>query len=234
MKSRKGFTLTEMMVVIAIIVFIAGVAFTGASQYIQRANEISYRNDARAAHLAEQDEVVDAYLTTRGRSGSETTDNEVHHGATSTTTVNNGGGGGGGGESAAAPSEEPTTTTTLPPEEPTTEAVPSEPETTVAPAAGGVTTNNAYVTPGTPGNGVVSIDNHSDGSQTVKLLYNAWNEGTVKLTRNADGSYTMKMTSNNTYFLGAIIGYGHDFTGGFKLTDADKTKLSNAYGLDFN
>ena len=58
--------------------------------------------------------------------------------------------------------------------------------------------------------------------------------GVVYVTAGADGSYTMKMTSNNTYFLGAIIGYNHDFTGGFKLTDSDKTKLSDAYGLKFN
>ena len=237
MKGRKGFTLLEMMTVIAIIVFLAGVAFTGASQYIQRASEIKYNNDARAAHMAEQDKVVDAYLTsTRARSGTETTDNELHHGGTTTTTVNNGGGGGGGGGGGASvvePPEDPTTVTE-PPEESTTEAVPSEPEITAAPEAGGVTSNNPYVTLGTSGNGVVSIDNNSDGSQTVKLLYSTWNEGTVKLTRNADGSYTMKMTSNNTYFLGAIIGYNHDFTGGFKLTDTEKTKLSDAYGLKFN
>ena len=235
MKSRKGFTLLEMMTVIAIIVFLAGVAFTGASQYIQRASEIKYNNDARAAYMAEQDEIVEAYLTTRERPGSATTDNELHHGGTTTTTVNygGGGGGGGGGASVVEPPEDPTTVTE-PPEEPTTEAVPSEPEITAAPEAGGVTSNNPYVTLGTPGNGVVSIDDNSDGSQTVKLLYSTWNEGTVKLTRNADGSYTMKMTSSNTYFLGAIIGYDHDFTGGFKLTDSDKTKLSDAYGLKFN
>ncbi len=227
----------EMMVVIAMIVFIAAVTLTGVSQYIQRTREMTYKTNAHAALLDEQDRIVDGYLTsTRARPGSETTDNELHHDSESSTNghyYGGGGGGGGGGESIAEPSAEPTTTP--PTEDTTTEVVPSEPEATEAPAAGGGVTNaRAYVTYGTPGNGVISIDDNSDGSQTVKLLYDQWNDGTVKLTRNADGSYTIQMTSGNSYFLGAVIGYNHDFSNGFRLTDSDKTNLSNTYGLNFS
>lgn len=233
----------EMMVVVAMIVFLAAVTMTAVTQYIRRAREMTYKTNAHAQVLAEQDRIVEGYLmSTRDRPGSATTDDALHPDSPTAATQHHGGGGGGGG-GGGAPSTQATEATeatepsesetvTQPPETEATQA-PTETEAP-APTAGGVTSKNGYITRGTDGNGVISIDNNADGSQTVKLLYQKWNDGTIKLTRNADGTYNLKMTSSNNYFLGAVIGYSHDFSGGFNLTPSEQNSLANTYGLDFS
>lgn len=244
MKNRKGFTLLEMMVVVAMIVFIAGVAFTGAAQYIERSREITYRNNAHAAALAEEDKVVEAYLTsTRPRPASGTTDNEVHHAgvSSSTTTYNGGGGGGGGGATPTEPSEAtttttqaPETTTTQPPEETTTQPPEETTASGIAGEGGNVTCSNPLVKLGDPGNGVVSITNNADGSQTIRVVYNQWNDGEFTIKKANGNKYKIKMTSDNNYFLGAIIGYDHDYSKEFQLSKDEKNALRDAYGLTFS
>ena len=78
MKNRRGFTLVEMMVVIAIIVFLSAVAMTGISQYTKRARDLSANINAHSAALASQEDIVDNYLTTtRSTVAIGTTNNSV-------------------------------------------------------------------------------------------------------------------------------------------------------------
>ena len=64
MKNRRGFTLVEMVIVIAIIVMLAGVTMAGVSQYSKRAKDLKANVDAHQAAVAAQDSVIDGYLTT--------------------------------------------------------------------------------------------------------------------------------------------------------------------------
>ena len=76
MKNRKGFTLMEMVVVIAIIVFLSAVTLTSIAQYTKRARDLSTNVRAHNAAMASEEEIVDNYLTTtRSTEGNATTNN---------------------------------------------------------------------------------------------------------------------------------------------------------------
>ena len=126
----------EMIVVIAIIVFLASVTMTGVSQYTKRAREMKASVNAHSDTLKAQDSIVDGYLTTTRMTTAQGTTNQ-------SVQVDN----------PTAPATEPETepeVTTVPPTEATqatqsqTEATQSQTEATVppteattAPAAGG-------------------------------------------------------------------------------------------------
>lgn len=125
MKNRRGFTLMEMIVVIAIIVFLASVTMTGVSQYTKRAREMKASVNAHSDTLKAQDSIVDGYLTTTRMTTAQSTTNQ-------SVQVDN----------PTAPATEPETepeVTTVPPTEATqatqsqTEATPSQTEATVPP-----------------------------------------------------------------------------------------------------
>ena len=114
MKNRKGFTLMEMVVVIAIIVFLSAVTLTGISQYTKRARDLSTNIKAHDAAMASEEEIVDKYLmSTRPTEGNPTTNNS---------------------QQAIVPTESTTeataqATTTQPPTQPTQPAQPTTPPT---------------------------------------------------------------------------------------------------------
>ena len=104
---RKGFTLLEMVVVIAIIVMLATVTISSVVNYIKWSNEQKAKvaNHDTAIDRAQQD--VDSYLVgfTRPTTPSETTDNTPHPGpGPGGNPGGNPGGGGGGGGAPTEPS----------------------------------------------------------------------------------------------------------------------------------
>jgi len=79
MKSRRGFTLLEMVTVVAIIVFIAGFSMAGIANYAQRARDLSANIDAHAAAVEAQESIIKGYLmTTRETLARPTTDTQFH------------------------------------------------------------------------------------------------------------------------------------------------------------
>ena len=81
MKSRRGFTLLEMVTVVAIIVFIAGFSMAGIANYAQRARDLSANIDAHAAAVEAQESIIKGYLmTTRETLARPTTDTQLHPG----------------------------------------------------------------------------------------------------------------------------------------------------------
>lgn len=62
MKNRKGFTLMEMMCVVAIIIFISAVAITNVSGYMKKARDLDASVQAHSAQARAQQAAVDEYL----------------------------------------------------------------------------------------------------------------------------------------------------------------------------
>jgi prepilin-type N-terminal cleavage/methylation domain-containing protein len=81
MKNRRGFTLVEMVIVIAIIVFLAGVTLNGLSQYSKRANDLKANMNAHSAAIQSQEAIIDGYLmSSRPTTANATTNNSVQAG----------------------------------------------------------------------------------------------------------------------------------------------------------
>ena len=92
MKNNKGFTLVEMVCVIAIIVFIAGATFVAVSQYIQRSKEMSAQINEHGTLVDAQKGAVDNYLTTtRAKIESATTNTSQQAEGAPANGGNNGG-----------------------------------------------------------------------------------------------------------------------------------------------
>ena len=235
MKNRRGFTLVEMVIVIAIIVFLAGVTLNGLSQYSKRANDLKANMNAHSAAIQSQEAIIDGYLmSSRPTTANATTNNSVQAGGqnipyeqpTETSQTQ-----------ATAPQTEATqaqteATTTQTEATTTTTQAPTETEAPANEDGPKVEAKNGFVTRGTPGNGVISIQKNADGSVNVKLLYNQWNDGEAVIKKNADGSFTLRSLSGNNYYLGDKLGYNHDYSNGFKLSNGDINKLKSTFGLE--
>lgn len=62
MKNRKGFTLIEMMCVVAIIIFLSGVVISNAAEYMKKARDLDASVEAHSAQCNQQQTIVDGYL----------------------------------------------------------------------------------------------------------------------------------------------------------------------------
>ena len=143
----------EMVVVIAIIVFLSAVTLTSIAQYTKRARDLSTNVRAHNAAMASEEEIVDNYLTTtRSTEGNATTNNshqaivptesETESTTEATTT-----------QKQNPPPQQPTTPPTqptTPPTQPTTPPTqptesttqPTQPTQPAAPGGNGNTTTN--------------------------------------------------------------------------------------------
>ena len=79
MKNRKGFTLLEMVCVIAIIVFIAAVGITNATEYMKKARDLDASVKAHSAQADAQQSVVDGYLMSKRDYSTSNTKNTDPH-----------------------------------------------------------------------------------------------------------------------------------------------------------
>lgn len=242
MKNRRGFTLLEMVCVIAIIVFLSAVTISNATEYMKRAQNLDASVKAHSAKGDAQQSVVDGYLMSRrDYSSSNTLDTNPH--PNPPTSPSNSPSVPGlqpaptspAPDPTAAPSNEPDPTPTPAPT-PTPVPTPA-PTAPVAPPAGPkvvATQTKPSVTPGGGhGSGVVGITENPDGSISVQLLCKDWNVGTVNIRRNPDGSlYVLQSDEQNLYFIASVFNdYSLDYKGGFELTAQQVNKLNTEFGL---
>ena len=169
MKSRRGFTLMEMIAVVAIIVFLAGFSMAGISNYAQRARDLSANIDAHSAALDAQEDIIRGYLmTTRGTLPRPTTDTQMHP-----------------GNPTDAPEPDPDPTEAPPPDPTPTE---TETEATEPPTEATTTTTQAPTETATPpsgGKGNPKGKNNAPGAKVE--VTNSWSGG-AQIQWTTDGS----------------------------------------------
>ncbi len=123
------------------------------------------------------------------------------------------------------------------PTDPTDPTDSSEPSESGSTGESCVSSAGEFVTAGeTSPNGVTSIVDNGDGSVTVNVLYDHWTEAPLTIWRNDNGTYDCRLDSDNSYALGAVIGYDSNHwqvRTRFQLSQDDLTALSNTYGLIF-
>ena len=86
MKNRRGFTLVEMMCVVAIIIFLSAVTITGFSQYTKRAKDMKASVEAHsAAYVSQENQIKNLLMTTREHIQHPTTDTQPHYNQTQAT-----------------------------------------------------------------------------------------------------------------------------------------------------
>ena len=87
MKNRRGFTLIEMMCVVAIIIFLSAVTITGFTQYTKRAKDMKASVEAHsAAYVSQENQIRSLLMTTRAQIQHPTTDTQPHYNQTQPTT----------------------------------------------------------------------------------------------------------------------------------------------------
>ena len=87
MKNRRGFTLVEMMCVVAIIIFLSAVTITGFTQYTKRAKDMKASVEAHsAAYVSQENQIRSLLMTTRAQIQHPTTDTQPHYKQTQPTT----------------------------------------------------------------------------------------------------------------------------------------------------
>lgn len=245
MKNKKGFTLAEILLVVAIIAILSGATLVGVSSLVNnsKATASKVQNDAQNFELAAASKV-------KGAAGN------VPSNAVETETLNT-------KSSNPTPSEsqkpaDPSTPASVPSKdpsgsqpsgsEPAGTTSPSVATTPSAPSQGGSTGNGAAsfsgdpVKRGDPGSGVMSVTQNNDGSTTFGLLYNQWNDGAVTIWKNADGTYAIQGVSNGGNVIGnALASAGCSFDWNdinnnkkFTLTSEQASALSRIYGFNFN
>lgn len=244
--SKRGFTLTEILIVTAIVVIVSAAAFTGVAITLSRArntqknlkenNGDNFEVAARSEVDAINENAADfAEIPTYKPKDSESSEESSDESSNNSDSTN----GGGNGAEPNTPTPKPTATPTP---KPTATPIPSP---TPKPAGGGsgvVVFSGNTVTRGTEGSGVMSIDQNSDGSTTIGLLYNQWNDGSVQVWKNKNGTYDIKGLNNG----GNVIGNALNSTGvsfdwnpinnnqRFTLSDDQVTALESVYGIEFN
>ena len=243
--SKRGFTLTEILIVTAIVVIVSAAAFTGVAITLSRARETqknlkenngdNFENAARSEVDAINKDAADfAEIPSYKPKDSEATEEESSSDENSDESTN------GGGDV-----DPKTTPTPLPTNTPTPKPSETSATTTAHNNGGGsgtVTFSGQTITRGTAGSGVMSIDQNQDGSTTIGLLYNQWNDGSVQVWKNNNGTYDIKGLNNG----GNVIGNALNSTGvafdwnpinnndRFTLTPDQVTALESVYGIEFN
>lgn len=234
--SKKGFTLVEMMLVIAIITILAVATTFGLSKYLQYADE-------KSAMVAQKGDTYDqAELAVNAKLGDSTWSMPQP-----TTTSAPVGGGGGAGGGTAAPTANPTTTT-APTTSPAATTAPAgggggggggistpvpttspNPTTTTAPTtapgAGGSGGSVPAIDPELLGSGVIDEDGmvkYGDNIKVDPAKLTKTGKGVNSIVQQADGSYTLKIQNDqwNAVDCKIEINIGSDgkitFTGGNK------------------
>lgn len=243
--SKKGFTLTEIMIVVAIFVIVSAAAFVGIAVTLNNAKDNSARLQAEHDRDNFEKEARDAidnltknaadffdipYYTPDGDSDtSESTEPD-----TSETEEGGGGGGGGGGSPDGEGGDEITPTPTSTPT-PTPSPTPS-PSPTPEPSSGSVTVGKVTVPGGyntemNNGVGVTSVT-ESGGKYNISV-HTSTNEITLTL-RPSGNTYIMTFSPDGKqWMLDGMDGYGWDIKS-YKLTSSQLTWIQNKWGFKIN
>ena len=226
MKRRRGFTLLEMVAVVAIIVFLTGISMAGITNYAQRARDLSANIDAHAAAVEAQEEIIKGYLmTTRGTLPKPTTDTEFHQADPTDEPALD--------PTEAPVTEPPTEATETEATEPPTEATepPTEAptEATTPPSGGKGNPKGKNNAPGAnvnvtnSWNGGAQVQWTTDGTQANYFIFYApgatnFNSWTGNADIRIEGDYVYMTLTNGATSNGA----GGQFDG---VKKADKIKL---------
>lgn len=225
MKNKRGFTLVEMMITVAIIVIVAAAGTVGIIVSLRRNQEKTAELSAGAQNFESeaiaginQFNASNEYVPPVQTKLPDPTD------ASEESTVES---------SASSEETEATTTTATPTPIPTATPIP---ETTKAPSGGGGSSNSSgtvstsSTVSGTDSSvGVVSISSSDNPTVTVSQGWN--NNCTFDLTRNSSGTYTMSNISQKW-----VVGGIHDIwnSNTITLNSSDISYLSNTFNLNLN
>ena len=244
--SKKGFTLTEIMIVVAIFVIVSAAAFVGIAVTLNNAKDNSARLQAEHDRDNFEKEARDAidnltknaadffdipYYTPDGDSDtSESTEPD-----TSETEEGGGGGGGGGGGSPDGEGGDEITPTPTSTPTPTPSPTPS-PSPTPEPSSGGVTVGKVsvpggYNTDWDNGVGVSSVSEVPGGGYKIDV-HTSTNKMTITL-KPSGNTYIMTVTKNMQWMLDGMEGYDYN-TKSYTLNSNQLTWIQNKWGFKIN
>ena len=217
--SKKGFTLTEIIIVVAIIVFLSAAAFVGVGATINHAKATQAELQAHNGENFEAEawdkvkninsgaaEFFDDYYYNpddpEDGEPDATAPEETGEGEPSVPDgPGPGPGGGGGGEEPKSTEPQPSEPTKAPTPIPTPTKAPTP---TPKPAGDGNISVDKTVTSGT---GVKSYSSSSDGTASLDLVYKTYESTTIKIRKNDDGSYSLYIDSYSNNPIGDVIGW---------------------------
>lgn len=235
--SKRGFTLTEIMIVVGIIVLISAAAFVGVALTLNNAKDTSARLQAEhdrdnfelEARTAIENltknaaDFFDIPYYTPDNTGSDETEETTEESVEDET---GGGGGGGGGETVESGDITPTPTSS-----PTPTPSPT-PEPTQAPSGGDVVVGKVTVTGGyntdmNNGVGVSSVTEQGGGTYVIKV-HTSTNVMNITL-KPKGGSYTMTFDKNQ-WMLQGMDGYDYNISS-YKLTSSQLSWIEKKWGF---
>ena len=236
MKNKRGFTLVEIMITVGIIVIVAAAGTIGVVISLRRSKEKAANLSAGAQNF--ESEAIENlgqlnanndYVPPVQTKLPEDTATPTPGPGTVTPTAG----------PTAGPSSAPTSAPTV------TQAPTSAPTSapTTAPASGGSATYNGPLGHrGDAGNTIQSISDNPDGSTTINLCYNQWNDGAVTIRSNGDGTYQIHGDRNGGNVIGnALASTGVSFDWGpinnnqtFTMNNEQATAWANVYGITLN
>lgn len=245
--SKKGFTLTEIMIVVAIFVIVSAAAFVGIAITLNNAKDNSARLKAEhdrdnfelEARTAIENLTKNAaeffdipYYTPD--SGSSETSESTEPETTESEEIGGGGGGGGGGSTEGENGDE-ITPTPSPTSTPTPTPSPS-PSPTPEPSSGSVTVGKVTVPGGyntemNNGVGVMSVTETSGGGYKINV-HTSTNKMTITL-KPSGNTYIMTVTKDMQWMLDGMEGYDYN-TKSYTLTPSQLTWIQNKWGFKIN
>ena len=245
MTSKKGFTLMEMICVVAIVIFLGTIFTTSVVSYVGNAKEASAKVIAHQENAVNRsDDDVKAYLRGYTRTPAETTVQTTVPVPIPGPATPSAGGGTPDTPEAPAPNpppqtsttQESVTTTTVTEAPTTTTAAPSAPGNDEADPGNGGTGNieapGGYTT-GDQDKGVYKINKSADGkTTTVVIQNNAWNR--LELTfKVVNGKLVLTIGNENNWMLSDANIFPGLWNGqkSWEVTSAIKQFLQNNYGL---
>ena len=246
--SKKGFTLSEVLIVVAIIVIISAAGMAGIAIAVQDANargekiqqlhgEGNWEAEANQkikenVPVAGNDEVLEESLDTPAPTAGATSDSETLDEGTPTTGsgstgTDSGSTGTGGGTTDSDTGSTGTGTGTGSGSSSSTDVITDAPGGNSGSTGGGVTATNGLVT---SGKGVSALTSSSSGVTTVTVQNDNWNKATFTITDTGDG-YELNFTGDNKYILDQNV-FKDMWKGESYTLNSDQINyLKNNYGL---
>ena len=248
--SKKGFTLSEVLIVVAIIVIVSAAGMAGIAIAVQDANargekiqqlhgEGNWEAEANQkikenVPVAGDDEVLEESLDTPAPTAGATSDSETLDEGTPTPTAgssstgtDSGSTGTGTGTGSTDTNTGSTGTNTGSGSSSSTDVITDAPGGNSGSTGGGVTATNGLVT---SGKGVSALTSSSSGVTTVTVQNDNWNKATFTVTDTGDG-YELNFTGDNKYILDQNV-FKDMWKGEPYTLNSDQINyLKNTYGL---